>query len=343
MTPYYISFVTVRLRRQFLDDFSSKLMRLQTASGQRVIQSRRFTAILGLCLAAKTVMDVSETLLEQGFQYVLSYNMSQDHLELLFGRIRRMGGYNNNPNVVQLQHAMRRLTLHNFISPSATDNSVQCEDGDDLADCGLLQIRRPPQQKAVAPDGEPMPAVIRHILVTEAEGSAFLYNCVGYMAGYVCKTLIGPRIRCGACTEALLSNEEDALTDDVTHLISVRDNGGLLVPSASTYAVVASAERHLGALRKCGNVVRENLSLRIQCSVLAHFMTERTHELFPGHQEHMFALRADECHAVTLVKMIVARYLSVRLHAHGRSATLSGLAQTHIRHSLHKQVLFAHQ
>ena len=114
-----------RLRRQFLADFSSTLFRLRTSSGQPVLLTRRFTPILGLCLAAQSVMDVSAMLLnEQGFQYVLSYNMSQHYLELLFGRIRRMGGYNNNPNVMQLQHAMRRLTLHNFISPSATGNCI---------------------------------------------------------------------------------------------------------------------------------------------------------------------------------------------------------------------------
>ena len=59
-----------RLRRQFLADFSSTLFRLRTSSVQPVLQTRRFTPILGLCLAAQSVMDVSAMLLnEQGFQY----------------------------------------------------------------------------------------------------------------------------------------------------------------------------------------------------------------------------------------------------------------------------------
>ncbi|XP_037080257.1 uncharacterized protein LOC119101093 [Pollicipes pollicipes] len=61
------------LRREFLADFSSVLFRLQTASGEPVLQTRRFTSVLGLCLATQTVMDVSEALLEEGFLYVLSY------------------------------------------------------------------------------------------------------------------------------------------------------------------------------------------------------------------------------------------------------------------------------
>ena len=72
-------------------------------------------------------------------------------------------------------------------------------------------------------------------------------------------------------------------------------------------------------------------------------MTERSHELLPGQQDHVFAPRVDECHAVALVKQIVARYLRVRLHAYGQNITMSGVQRAHNRHSLHKQVLFAHQ
>ncbi|KAF0291992.1 DNA transposase THAP9 [Amphibalanus amphitrite] len=335
------------LRRQFLAEFSSTLFRLQTASGEPVLKTRRSTPVLGLCLAAQSVLDVSEALLEQeGFAYVLPYKMSQDHVELLFSRIRRMGGFNNNPNAVQLQHALRRLALHNFISPSATGNSTAPADEDNGNDdeVGLLQIRRPQRQRSALGAGDPMPAVVQHVLMTPGNRSAFVDDSVGYIAGYVCRKLIeGSVVKCGECIGALLSNEEDPPSREVMRLVEIRDNGGLLVPSASTYAIIASSERHLTALRRCGEMGQENLSLRIQCSVLAQFMTERSHELFPGVQEHMFEPRAGGCHAVSLLKQVVARYLRVRLHAYGHYITLSGMASAHVRHHLHKQVLFARQ
>ncbi|XP_037082159.1 uncharacterized protein LOC119102811 [Pollicipes pollicipes] len=133
-----------------------------------------------------TVMDISEALLEEGFVYVLPYKVSQDHLELLFGRIRRMGGFNNNPNVAQLQHAMRRLILHSFISPSATGSCTSRDEGDD----GLLQIRRPKRQRPTLSESDPMPAVVQHLLTTEDTGSGFVDNCVGYISGYVCRKLV---------------------------------------------------------------------------------------------------------------------------------------------------------
>ena len=312
-----------------------------------MLKTRRSTPVLGLCLAAQSVLDVSEALLEQeGFAYVLPYKMSQDHVELLFSRIRRMGGFNNNPNAVQLQQALRRLALHNFIAPSATGNSTAPadEDGNDDDNAGLLQIRRPQRQRSALGAGDPMPAVVQHVLTTPGNRSAFVDDSVGYIAGYVCRKLIeGSVVKCGECIGALLSNEEDPPSREVMRLVEIRDNGGLLVPSASTYAIVASAERHLTALRRCGEMGQENLSLRIQCSVLAQFMTERSHELFPGLQEHMFEPRAGGCHAVSLLQQVVARYLRVRLHAYGHRITLSGMSSAHVRHHLHKQVLFARQ
>ncbi|KAF0298400.1 DNA transposase THAP9 [Amphibalanus amphitrite] len=261
---------------QFLAEFSSTLFRLQTASGEPVLKTRRSTPVLGLCLAAHT-------------------------------------------------------------APADEDNGNDDE-------VGLLQIRRPQRQRSALGAGDPMPAVVQHVLMTPGNRSAFVDDSVGYIAGYVCRKLIeGSVVKCGECIGALLSNEEDPPSREVMRLVEIRDNGGLLVPSASTYAIIASSERHLTALRRCGEMGQENLSLRIQCSVLAQFMTERSHELFPGVQEHMFEPRAGGCHAVSLLKQVVARYLRVRLHAYGHYITLSGMASAHVRHHLHKQVLFARQ
>ena len=139
-------------------------------------------------------------------------------------------------------------------------------------------------------------------------------------------------VQCAECFGALLSNDNDPPPREVIGLVSVRDNGGLAVPSASTYAIVRATESHLMALKKCEKLQTPNLSLNIQSSVLSHFMTSRTHELFPGVQEHMFQPQVDECHAVSLLKQIVARYLRVRLHSFARSLTIGAQRNAHLRH-----------
>ena len=45
------------------------------------------------------------------FKYLLTYKFSQDRLELLFSCIRSKGGWNNNPNVLQLKYAIRNMLL----------------------------------------------------------------------------------------------------------------------------------------------------------------------------------------------------------------------------------------
>ena len=207
---------------------------------------------------------------------------------------------------------------------------------------GLLEIQRP-KAKPLMPEFAEMPAAVLYALSVENNRSACLDDCLCYIAGYVCrKQLEANAVSCGECIGALLYNDADPPSSAVMGLVRVKDNGGLMVPSASTYAVITSAERHLTAFRKCGVVLQPRLALTIQRNVLAQCLEERCgHNLFPGATEHLFDSRGDECHAVMLVRQIVSRYLRVRLYDYGRVATLGTLQSAHKRHNLSKQILFA--
>ena len=155
-------------------------------------------------MAAATVPAVAQYLLEDaGYKYVLPYKMSQDHLELHFGRVRRMGGLNNNPNAIQLRQAMRRLVLHNFITPSLAGNCM-AQDADD--DDGLL-IHRPAKRRRQDDDGDTndVPEVVTRMLQSHSATSPFVQNCAAYIAGYVCLKVVSERcVRCGECVGALV-------------------------------------------------------------------------------------------------------------------------------------------
>lgn len=51
-----------------------------------------------------------------------TFHFSQDFLELLFGRIRSMGGFNDNPTAVQFKAAYRKLVCHSKIVTSNKGN-----------------------------------------------------------------------------------------------------------------------------------------------------------------------------------------------------------------------------
>lgn len=73
---------------------------------EKLCCTSRKTFIYGIAKAAKSVLDVAENLFVENkfYKYILTYKFSQDHVELLFSKIRSRHGYNNNPNALQFQH-----------------------------------------------------------------------------------------------------------------------------------------------------------------------------------------------------------------------------------------------
>lgn len=68
------------------------------------------TFILGFAAAVKSIFEISTEVFTENlkFKYILTYYFSQDHIELLFGRIRQRYGANNNPNVIQFKTAIKK-------------------------------------------------------------------------------------------------------------------------------------------------------------------------------------------------------------------------------------------
>lgn len=60
-----------------------------TADGKSVITSSRYTGIMGLVCAAKSLLNIGEELLGTECNMLLAYNLCQDHLELFFNAVRR--------------------------------------------------------------------------------------------------------------------------------------------------------------------------------------------------------------------------------------------------------------
>ena len=113
------------------------LLSLKERNGSFIRDKRRKTAIWGFVFSIKSLIAISHELLfhtNHPLKYVLTYKFSQDHIELLFNKIRRQGGLNNNPNVQQFKYALQSILLRNSIEPSQTGNcthfsDAMCESG----------------------------------------------------------------------------------------------------------------------------------------------------------------------------------------------------------------------
>ncbi|KAL1277059.1 hypothetical protein QQF64_023732 [Cirrhinus molitorella] len=83
-----------------------------------VHSTQKKTPIYGFIACGRSVMGIYEDLVEQPAapcRYLLTYKLSQDHLELFFSAIRARGGYNNNPNVRQFRGAYKRLLVRHQV------------------------------------------------------------------------------------------------------------------------------------------------------------------------------------------------------------------------------------
>lgn len=65
-----------------------------------------------------------ENQLMQPMQCFKTYALSQDHLEIFFGKIRSRNGCNDSPNTVQFKGAFRRLLANIYTKPPTTGNCM---------------------------------------------------------------------------------------------------------------------------------------------------------------------------------------------------------------------------
>jgi len=63
-----------------------------------ILDFNRKTGFLGFIVCLQSVLHLLSSLIKSGkLEHIKMYKISQDHLELFFGTVRSLGGYNNNP------------------------------------------------------------------------------------------------------------------------------------------------------------------------------------------------------------------------------------------------------
>ena len=73
-------------------------------------------------------------------------------------------------------------------------------------------------------------------------------NALVYVAGYVVRQVLR-RLCCDVCRASLVKDAIPASFDESYHLLQLKNNGGLMIPSDSTVKVVKAAERVIGQVQ----------------------------------------------------------------------------------------------
>lgn len=77
-------------------------------------KTKRKTPFIGLMCTISSVISVYDEFVVKpnaSLKYLLTYKLSQDHLELFFGAVRSSLGCTNNPTVRQFISAYKRLLM----------------------------------------------------------------------------------------------------------------------------------------------------------------------------------------------------------------------------------------
>lgn len=110
---------------EILRSTASYLLSLKNKDKELLSTHPRKTFVIDFASCIKSTIEMANemfSLTDQPFKYLLTYKFSQDHIELLFSCIQARGGWNNNPNSMQLKYAFRKMLLRNAVTASKNAN-----------------------------------------------------------------------------------------------------------------------------------------------------------------------------------------------------------------------------
>lgn len=350
-----------------LESTAKYLLTLKSSDGVPIIQHPRKTFVLGFVITIKSTLEMAKqmlTLPEKPFKYVLTYRFSQDHIELLFSCIRAKGGWNNNPNTLQIKYALRRMLLGNAVKASVNGN---CQAFDDNQIIPIFRTRK--HQSPPLPDKSD-PNVEQHHInrvnemtanldLTKSSHSEFVENILEYISGFLITKLL-KQVKCSSCINNLTATSSIKQSPQADHdyakplnkakssFLHFRNSGNLKVPSEFVVNVVKYAE-HIFKLYVANQALDQicnntNLKKKMILEVCQHFAQDATEALPSQHEPTEEPLIEDD-HRLRLLKCVANSYLTLRLSTYGKhyTETVVNFGQPSLRHQFTKLILFNNQ
>lgn len=321
-------------RIRFLEESKNFLLNLEDSTGKKIVKTKRRTFVIGLCVTIdSTVYLFKKLLLGDGvngicLKYLPTYKFSQDNIEIMFGIIRRRGGWSNNPTALQFSYAFRAVLSHVGVVGSRSSNVLVADSDDILQPC------------------EPDDVFVEDSFVSVDHSycsllpvlSSYVDNVCVYISGFVVRRLL-PRLKCSDCRSLLVDVTKRSAPD--TCFLELKDRGGLVCPSRGVVHVVQTAERNfrtlvprdkpVHAISRLGQWLENAVLSDIDCSTVF------------GKSDHFAdTVSMIDNHVSGLVRQIVRFFLDMRRF---HTAKMWNIEQRGVvvRQKMTKMVLFKNQ
>lgn len=324
----------------FCIQFCDYLLSLKTCDGTPLKSSRRKTFVIGFTNTFQALLSLSKDLLSHGYSYVLSFRISQDHIETLFSKIRRMGGFNNNPSSSHFKAALRKLLMNISVKGSGNANTLDCE-----STSSVFGFKWSKRRSAVhdMDDESVASEILPDLNIPGCFSSGELSdNILHYISGYVVRSM-SSQTKCEICASALLDDEVDFMNS--SSLLSTKNRGGLVSPSRSVFKIVQRAEcifRQYIITKKESLFTKPN----VKGILIALFNRNAVEDQPTGFFFHDCPPEVGMlCHRAQLVRAILNKYLDIRLKYYSKLYNRKEIAknQTSDRRRLNRLVIFKNQ
>lgn len=326
---------------EFLEEAKNYILSLKVAVKSRkkgnnlvpLVNSKLKTGFRGYVMDIISTMKIYNEFVEKQncMESLATYRLSQDHLEIFFGKIRSMGGCNDNPTVQQFTSAFKKLLVHNDIIISKWSNiSVGCSTNilsvsskrvklyDDLAGDVLVpaienvdfDLQRETHSDSFAV--EKLDQIERVAYLSQE-----MYNAGITFVANLIETRMLSADMCDDCRFALEQNEKI----DTNMCITTSSRK----PSKSTYQICKLAD--IGIKTFLNNGARSTFKQKIYVYVLSNINIEALYPFFVG--DH------DIEHKNFIIKYVVDEYTSIKCAYIAKQKTLE-MQQRFLRNRFRK-------
>lgn len=286
-----------------------------TLNNKPILKSSRKTGFLGLLICMKSLKNMyfKYVLEKDVLKYILTYKLSQDHLELFFGAIRSRGGYNNNPTARQFEAAYKRLLVHSQISGPDTGNAVNLENITILT-CGSSNRVTITETGQSSEESEEYASFLNKIneeiknefLVSNAwDLTIYSQDIVAYIAGYVIRSL-KKCVTCSTCLNLLESNITTSL------LLERKKYGNLIKSSQLVIEACRTSERFFRFFHATTNIFNKNIKNLYEILIL-NTLKMLPVSIWDYFDDHIYVDEILNDHHIQLVKLILKNYFKIRI------------------------------
>lgn len=324
--------------RPFLERSASILSSLQDVRGNKIIESIKKTGFMGFFCNTSALFNLADNLLfssESDFQFLLTYKLSQDFIEIFFNAIRSRNGWNINPTAQQFKNSYRQLLVHgsqDILLSTKSNATIQ----DETALISLTILSTESDQGKRLTNSKLLRS--NEIFSTSSCSCANVKYCslckyaVYYIGGFVVRRVM-QKIDCVKCSSALIL-QEPLLISDIPFNLTVRKNFSnskchLYFPSIDAFnlfVIVESEIRRITTLHStCLNTLK---------SKILHNCTD----IFTNLDLHSFNQSVGiENHRNHLILLLTDLYCKIRLN---KLADDVHLNENNRRNVLHRSIIF---